>query len=182
MGDEIDIGAETAPDPTTDFRARARKAAETNVVPPQAKADEPPLVSRETDFTVTLHDPWTGSARATWRVTSRVFDGPEHAAAVRYAAHLAGVSMDALSREDREWFRSLARAELQIRAVSGGPLGPDAKADKRLEDFINRLWSDPELLALTTRRLGEHEERFRFGDPPAGASEAKFPRVVVGAL
>lgn len=162
------------------LRAAAMKVAK--APPSLQKAVERKKTPRETPVKVTICDPWTGEAVQTYVLTSRVLEGPELAQAVRYAASLAGVPMDSLDHNDRQWFKTLAKAEIQIRDVSALGWMVDESAEKRKAAFMAMLWSDPELLAFTNRGLEEHEARFRVGNPREGEGEAKFGRVVVSAI
>ncbi len=179
--EEIDVAKETgAGESTSALRARAKAAAES------APAVKPTTgrvrVSRELELTASLQDVWTGEVTHSWKYLSRVPDGAEQSQIVRFASQLAGLPMDRLANDDREWFRSLARAEIQIRAASGTGLPVDGKPEARLSAFINMLWEDPELLGQVVGRLAEHEARFRFGDPRESEGAPKFPRVVVSPI
>lgn len=142
------------------------------------------FIPRELAFPVELRDPYTNEVVRTFRVTSKVMDGPESAQTIRYAAALAGVPMDTLSAEDAGWFKALARCETQVRAVAGTGFEPDVASspEKRLRAFFKLLWEDPELLAHVNGRCLDHEARFRIGEPPEGQSTPRFPRVVVPPL
>ncbi len=180
MGNVIDVMAETGGDELARMRQQAMKAAET----PAHKAPSPERkrIAREITFPMSLCDPWTGEVQKSYRVTSRVPDGPEQARIVRFATSLAGVPMDTLAGDDRAWFRALARCEIQIRDVVGGGLSPTAKPEERVAAFMALLWEDGDVLGGVHRRLVEHEARFREGDPREGQSEARSPRVVVPPL
>lgn len=163
-----------------------------NALREAAKADSPPrpgqapvkreFVKREITFPVEIRDAYTNEVVERIAVTSRVLDGGEEAQAVRYAAQLAGVPMDTLSKVDRDWFRAIARCEKQIRAVSGTGFASDLRPEQRLIEFFNRLWADGEILASVHGRLEEHGARFRIGEPRQGEGPAQFARVVVPAI
>jgi hypothetical protein len=176
----IDVVRET--DPIADLRMRAKAAIE--APPPQAPASEAPrkFIPREIPIVAKTIDPYTGAVLKSYTITSRVMDGAESAQVARLAAQYAGISAHLVSANDANWFRSLARAEVQIRAVVGNDFMPDAEPAKRRDAFVSLLWNDPELLGGVTEGLVEHEARFRLGDPREGEGAPKFYRVVVDPI
>jgi hypothetical protein len=181
VSEVIDIDEATGADPLDQLRTAARKSIESKGAAAPG-ASERKFAPREITFPLELCDVYTGQVLRSFRVTSRVMDGPESAQSIRYATALAGVPMDHLDTADANWFKALARCETQTRAVSGTGFAPSMNAEQRLKSFFALLWEDPDVLAVVQRRLVEHEARFRLGEPPEGQGEARFPRVVVPSL
>jgi hypothetical protein len=140
------------------------------------------FMPREAPITIKICDPWTGETTRTYVITSRVLEGDEVSRCIRYAAALAGVPMSTLDPDSVAWFKDIARADLQIRAVVGTNWMVDAKPEDRRDAFIALLQSDPALLAATMEGLERHEARFRAGNPREGEGEAKHRRVVLASV
>ncbi len=181
--EEIDVRREIGLEQDSSATLRARAKAEA-VAPSAGKpsAAKRQFIAREVPISVSLRDPWTNEIVESWVVTSRVPDGGEGAQIVRYAVQLAGVPMDSLDSDARDWFKALARCEIQIRAVGGSGFPTTAKPEQRLSLFIDRLWRDPVLLSATHGRLVEHGARFLVGDAREGEGPPQFARVVVAPL
>lgn len=157
QGDKLTVAEKTK-------AVQAAAAAPGGVAPTPEQVARKDLTPREIRFTIEYEDPDTGVVEAL-EALSRVPNDDDHSLMARTtAAFAAGVPLDLMAETDRDYFKALGRAFVQVRDPS---------------DRLRELMLEPEFLYPLVGRLVEHERRFRLrGRKPGAPTQAKPPVVV----
>ncbi len=157
QGDKLTVAEKTK-------AVQSAAAAPGGVAPTPEQVARKDLTPREIPFTIEYEHPETGAIEVVVAL-SRVPDDDDFALFTRTSVAFAGgIPLDLMDGEQRDYFKALGRAFVQVRDPS---------------DRLRELMLNPEVLYPLVERLVEHEHRFRLrGRKPGAPTQAKPPVVV----